>query len=156
MGGCEIRFAPLVNHGKPLFVGIYRGIVLPGSLRWCRISSMCCLHKFPQHMPIFNTDLSNVFLSFAGLLEWMSRLRSTQVLSTRLFTLLKAHVETQNQSHINRSYTPMWTTFSVWFHPVSGKRDYFRKFHRVSEVHFGIARVTFNNTQMSKAVHLLI
>ena len=38
--GCEIHFAPLGNHGKPWFVGNYRGIILPGFLRWCRISSL--------------------------------------------------------------------------------------------------------------------
>ena len=32
------------NHGKPFFVGIYRGIILPGSLRWCK---MGCVH--PQY-----------------------------------------------------------------------------------------------------------
>ena len=31
--------APLENPGKPLFVGIYMGILIPGLLRWCRISS---------------------------------------------------------------------------------------------------------------------
>ena len=30
----------LGNHGKPLFVGIYRGIITPWFLRWCRISSI--------------------------------------------------------------------------------------------------------------------
>ena len=29
-----------LNHTKPLFVGIYRGIIIPGFLRWCRISSI--------------------------------------------------------------------------------------------------------------------
>ena len=29
----------LRNHGKPLLVGVYRGIVIPGILRWCRIST---------------------------------------------------------------------------------------------------------------------
>ena len=28
------------NHGKPWFVGIYRGIIIPGFLRWCRTSSI--------------------------------------------------------------------------------------------------------------------
>ena len=32
--------APLSNHWKPVFVGIYRGIIIPGLLRWCRISSI--------------------------------------------------------------------------------------------------------------------
>ena len=30
----------LRNHGKPLFVGIYRGMIVPGILMWCRISSI--------------------------------------------------------------------------------------------------------------------
>ena len=29
--------APLGNHGKPLFVGIYREIMIPGFLRWCEM-----------------------------------------------------------------------------------------------------------------------
>ena len=29
--------APLGNHEKPLFAGIYRGTIIPGCLRWCRI-----------------------------------------------------------------------------------------------------------------------
>ena len=33
----EIQFAPLGNNGKPLFVGIYRGIIILEFLRWCRI-----------------------------------------------------------------------------------------------------------------------
>ena len=36
----EIHFAPLCNHRKPLFVGIYKGIRIFGFLRWCRISSI--------------------------------------------------------------------------------------------------------------------
>ena len=32
--------APLGNHGKPLFVGVYRGSIIKGFLRLCRISSM--------------------------------------------------------------------------------------------------------------------
>ena len=32
--------APLRHHGKYLFVGIYRGIMVPGFLRWCRILSI--------------------------------------------------------------------------------------------------------------------
>ena len=35
--------APLGNHGKLLFVGIYRGIIILGFLRRCRISSMALL-----------------------------------------------------------------------------------------------------------------
>ena len=31
--------APLGNHGKPSLVHIYRGIIAPGCLRWCRVSS---------------------------------------------------------------------------------------------------------------------
>ena len=30
----------LRNHGKPLIVGIYREIIIPGLLRWCRISAI--------------------------------------------------------------------------------------------------------------------
>ena len=30
----------LGNHGKPLSVGIYRGIIIPGFLSGCRISSI--------------------------------------------------------------------------------------------------------------------
>ena len=32
--------APNSNHGKPLFVGIYKGIIIPWFLRWCRIASI--------------------------------------------------------------------------------------------------------------------
>ena len=32
----EIHFAPSRNHRKPLVVGIYKGIMIPGFLRWCR------------------------------------------------------------------------------------------------------------------------
>ena len=41
--------AQLGNHGKSLFVGIYRGIIIPGFLRWCTISSihsMICYFVF--------------------------------------------------------------------------------------------------------------
>ena len=33
-------FVLCLNHGQPLFVGIFRGIINPGFLRWCRISSI--------------------------------------------------------------------------------------------------------------------
>ena len=33
----EIHFAPLANHGNPLFIGIYRGIIIPGLLGWCEM-----------------------------------------------------------------------------------------------------------------------
>ena len=36
----EINFAPLGSRGRPLFIGIYRGIIIPGFLGWCRISSI--------------------------------------------------------------------------------------------------------------------
>ena len=29
--------APFGNHGKPVFVGIYQGIIIPGFLRWCEM-----------------------------------------------------------------------------------------------------------------------
>ena len=32
--------APLSNHEKSLFVGICRGVVISGLLRWCRTSSI--------------------------------------------------------------------------------------------------------------------
>ena len=32
--------APRCNHGKPLLVGIFWGISVPGFRRWCRISSI--------------------------------------------------------------------------------------------------------------------
>ena len=25
------------NHGRPLFIGIYRGFIIPGILRWCEM-----------------------------------------------------------------------------------------------------------------------
>ena len=31
---------PLGNHEKPLFVGIYKGLMIPGLLTWCRILSI--------------------------------------------------------------------------------------------------------------------
>ena len=30
----------LHNHGKPAFVGIYRGIIIPRFLRWCELDSV--------------------------------------------------------------------------------------------------------------------
>ena len=42
-------FAPLGNHGKPFFIGIYRGIIIPGFLRWCRISSIHSIVGKPAH-----------------------------------------------------------------------------------------------------------
>ena len=36
----EIHFAPLGNHEKPLCIGIYKGIIIPRFLKWCRISSI--------------------------------------------------------------------------------------------------------------------
>ena len=39
----------LRNHGKPQFVGSYSGIITPGFLRWCRISSV---HSMFLLMPI--------------------------------------------------------------------------------------------------------
>ena len=44
----ENHFAPLSNRGKPLFVSIYRGIIIPGILRWYIIvfpSTVCLHHK---------------------------------------------------------------------------------------------------------------
>ena len=32
--------APLGNHGIPFFIGVSRGIIMSGFLRWCRISSI--------------------------------------------------------------------------------------------------------------------
>ena len=47
LGGClcilwmdKIHFAPPEKHGKPLFVCVYRGIIISGFLRWCRILSI--------------------------------------------------------------------------------------------------------------------
>ena len=34
------RAPPKSNHETPLFVGIYRGVNIPGFLRWCRIASI--------------------------------------------------------------------------------------------------------------------
>ena len=36
----------LRNHEKPLFVGIYNGIIIPGFLRWCRILSIHSMDTF--------------------------------------------------------------------------------------------------------------
>ena len=33
---------------KPVFVGIYQRIIIPGFLRWCRISSIHCTRDIPQ------------------------------------------------------------------------------------------------------------
>ena len=41
--------APLGNHGKPLCIGICRGIIIPGFLRWCRISPI--LSNNPKQRP---------------------------------------------------------------------------------------------------------
>ena len=38
--------APLSKHGNPLFVGIFRGVVIPRILRWCE---MDVVH--PQYLP---------------------------------------------------------------------------------------------------------
>ena len=38
--GGETHFAPPENRKIPLLVGIYRGILIPGFLGWCRISSI--------------------------------------------------------------------------------------------------------------------
>ena len=38
--------APLGNYGKPLLVGICRGIIIPGLLGWCRISSIHSMSPF--------------------------------------------------------------------------------------------------------------
>ena len=43
--------APLGNHEKPLFVGIYRGIMIPWFLRWCRISSIHSMDVFFDGTP---------------------------------------------------------------------------------------------------------
>ena len=42
----EIHFAPLGNHGTPLFVAIYKGLNIPGFCRWCRISSLRSMGDF--------------------------------------------------------------------------------------------------------------
>ena len=34
---------------KPLLVGVYRGIIIPGLLRWCRIASTVCVWKNAFH-----------------------------------------------------------------------------------------------------------
>ena len=34
------NYAPIETIKQPLFVGIYRGIMVPGFFRWCRISSI--------------------------------------------------------------------------------------------------------------------
>ena len=34
------KLCPILNHGRLLIVGIYRGITIPGFLRWCRIMSI--------------------------------------------------------------------------------------------------------------------
>ena len=43
----------LRNYGKPLFVGIYRGDIIPGFLRWCRISS---IHSRVLRQPAGNPE----------------------------------------------------------------------------------------------------
>ena len=43
--------APLGNHGKPLFVGIYRRIIPLGPLCWCRISSIHSMGGLAPNKP---------------------------------------------------------------------------------------------------------
>ena len=64
--------APLGTLGKPLFVGIHRRIIMPGFLRWCRISS---IHS------IISRDLQTASCQLA------SRLRNRPLEDTRLCDL---------------------------------------------------------------------
>ena len=44
--------APLGNHGKPLLIGIFRGFIIPGFLRWCRILSIHSItHILGRELP---------------------------------------------------------------------------------------------------------
>ena len=36
--GGQKPFAPTTTHGKPLLVGIYKRIIVPGFLRWCEMN----------------------------------------------------------------------------------------------------------------------
>ena len=46
--------APLGNHGKPLFMGIYRTFIILGFLRWCRIPS---IHSIKCQEPGFQVSM---------------------------------------------------------------------------------------------------
>ena len=43
--------APLGNHEKPLFVGIYRGIIIPWFLRWCEMDFATIHSKTEEFFP---------------------------------------------------------------------------------------------------------
>ena len=47
MGGRN-PFAPLGNHGKPLFVGTYKGNNMPGLLRWCEMDLVHPQYEQPK------------------------------------------------------------------------------------------------------------
>ena len=59
-----IHFAPHGNHGKPLFVGIYRRIIIPGLLRWCEMDVVHPL-QFPCHQKDHCSAMSSACLGFS-------------------------------------------------------------------------------------------
>ena len=58
-----IHFAPLRNPKKPLFVGLYRSIIIPGFLKWCRIVHPQYFDKDKKKYASLCNNMSNINIS---------------------------------------------------------------------------------------------
>ena len=89
------------NHGKPLFAGICRGIVIPGCLRWCRISS---IHGRVLEMNSVSVPLSGVRTSPRG-----------PVSASNLGQRLSAHLDWHENLKKARALVDLEITTLCWF-----------------------------------------
>ena len=57
MDGCEIQFAPLGHHGKPLFAGIYHEIIRNQGFLGCALVEAFAKARHPQTLRTFNISV---------------------------------------------------------------------------------------------------
>ena len=71
----QIHFTPPEKHGKPWFVGMYCGTIIPGFLKWCRISSIhsIALGLWPKILREATYPLKSVPFSFQPVCVFLIR-----------------------------------------------------------------------------------
>ena len=123
----EIHFAPLGHHGKPLFVGIYKGISIPGFLRLCRSSSIhtttcfllgrlgCFGTGFScfESLPAFT---SSIYLRAAALCRRRRRPHSEHVFDSITTTCILTYLHTMHNAYMGTCIHCMHTRIPAFIH----------------------------------------
>ena len=109
----EIHFAPRGNHGKPLLLGIFGGLIILPFFRWCeRISSIHSMSSFScsPRSPLdgFFGHRGRVVLR-AGLSSFFAVLPS----GTPLFSTKKTKIATKKKQQATTNQKPTNFSFKV-------------------------------------------